>query len=85
MTKSLKTTSIVSCPGCGHSAVESMPVDACINLYECKNCQQLITPESGDCCIFCSHGTTPCPTSQLEKSSYSILRESSSDALVSQA
>ncbi len=75
MTKSLKTTSIMNCPGCGYSAVETMPVDACINLYECKSCQKLITPESGDCCVFCSYGTTPCPTSQLEQSSYSIVYE----------
>ncbi|WP_330926906.1 GDCCVxC domain-containing (seleno)protein [Candidatus Sororendozoicomonas aggregata] len=75
MTETLKTTSVVSCPDCGHSVVEAMPLDVCVRLYECKNCQQLITPESGDCCIYCSHGTILCPTSQMEKSSYTIVRQ----------
>ncbi|WP_368736408.1 GDCCVxC domain-containing (seleno)protein [Proteus terrae] len=29
----------------------------------------LLTPLEGDCCVFCSYGTVPCPPIQEEKSS----------------
>ena len=64
------TTSIITCPDCTHHIVENMPQDACIYLYECRNCQKLITPQQGDCCVFCSHGSQPCPTSQRDKKAY---------------
>ena len=63
-------TSIITCPGCHQHTVEVMPEDACIHLYECKKCQKLITPQRGDCCVFCSHGNNPCPTSVREKTAY---------------
>ncbi len=68
--KKYQTTSVITCPDCHHSSLETMPIDACINLYECTNCEKLITPQSGDCCVYCSHGNAPCPTSQMEKKAY---------------
>ena len=67
------TTSIITCPGCQHHAMEIMPLDACIYLYECKSCQKLITPQKGDCCVYCSHGNNPCPTSQRERKAYTVI------------
>lgn len=58
-----------------HHAIESMPQDACIYLYECRNCQKLITPQQGDCCVFCSHGNQPCPTSQRDKKAYTEMKK----------
>lgn len=73
----LHTRSSITCSDCGHTSDETMPLDACIYLYECKNCQKLMTPDSGDCCIFCSHGTHHCPTSQRESRAYSEMPSAS--------
>ncbi|MGI9277218.1 MAG: GDCCVxC domain-containing (seleno)protein [Endozoicomonas sp.] len=69
-----KTETEITCSDCGHTARETMPLDACTYFYECRNCTKLMKPESGDCCVFCSHGTTSCPTSQRESRAYSILQ-----------
>lgn len=59
--------SVITCPGCGYSAEEEMPSDACIYFYECKGCRKLLRPTAGDCCVFCSFGSVKCPPVQLEK------------------
>ncbi|EKM98092.1 hypothetical protein MXAZACID_17241 [Acidocella sp. MX-AZ02] len=41
-----------------------MPTDACQYFYECKGCGVLLRPNHGDCCVFCSFGTVPCPPIQ---------------------
>lgn len=41
-----------------------MPVDACQWYYECKGCGVLLRPQTGDCCVFCSYGSVPCPPIQ---------------------
>ena len=69
----LHTKSSITCSGCGHTSTETMPLDACVYLYECKGCQKLMTPDSGDCCIFCSRGSHPCPTSQRESRAYNTM------------
>jgi divalent metal cation (Fe/Co/Zn/Cd) transporter len=38
-----------------------MPPDACLHFYQCTQCKALLTPEAGDCCVFCSFGSSPCP------------------------
>jgi hypothetical protein len=43
-----------------------MPVDACQYLYECGACHTLHKPKAGDCCVYCSYGSVPCPPKQLE-------------------
>jgi hypothetical protein len=58
--------SVLTCPSCGAQARETMPGDACQHFYECRNCGRLLRPEPGDCCVFCSYGTVPCPPKQLE-------------------
>jgi hypothetical protein len=57
--------STLTCPDCGHVETETMPTDACQWFYECKNCTALLKPKQGDCCVFCSYGTVPCPPIQL--------------------
>ena len=59
-----KFTSVLTCPYCGHSALESMPMDACQFFYDCKGCGRLLKPKAGDCCVFCSYGDLPCPPEQ---------------------
>ncbi|MFP2767920.1 GDCCVxC domain-containing (seleno)protein [Oceanisphaera sp. KMM 10153] len=59
--------SMVTCPACGHQEAEVMPEGACQYYYQCKWCHALLKPKSGDCCIFCSYGDTPCPSVQSRK------------------
>jgi len=56
--------STITCPKCGHAATESMPTDACQFFYDCKACGERLQPLTGDCCVFCSFGTAPCPPVQ---------------------
>lgn len=57
----------IVCPDCGHRQLEAMPTDACQFFYECAHCQGLLRPKAGDCCVFCSYGSVPCPPIQLER------------------
>jgi hypothetical protein len=61
------TKSIIACPKCEFKAEEEMPTDACQFFYECKSCKSLLKPLVGDCCVFCSYGSVPCPPTQKEK------------------
>jgi rubredoxin len=56
--------SVITCPECGVSREETMPTDACQWYYECTSCGVLLRPKRGDCCVFCSYGTVPCPPVQ---------------------
>jgi hypothetical protein len=57
-------TSRITCPECGHVATETMPTEACQFFYRCPACQALLRPKAGDCCVFCSYGSAPCPPMQ---------------------
>ncbi|MFD1604793.1 GDCCVxC domain-containing (seleno)protein [Flavobacterium artemisiae] len=59
--------SIITCPLCSHSKEETMPTDACQFFYECENCKQTLKPNQGDCCVYCSFGSLPCPPIQQDK------------------
>lgn len=41
-----------------------MPVDSCWFYYDCKGCGAVLRPLPGDCCVFCSCGSVPCPSVQ---------------------
>jgi hypothetical protein len=56
--------STLTCPQCGRQSVETMPTDACQYFYDCPGCGVLLKPKPGDCCVFCSYGTVPCPPVQ---------------------
>lgn len=58
----------LTCPSCGNRKQETMPTDACLWFYECTNCKTLLKPKAGDCCVFCSYGSVPCPPIQQEGS-----------------
>ncbi|MDK4738244.1 GDCCVxC domain-containing (seleno)protein [Rhizobium sp. CNPSo 3464] len=59
-------SSTITCPICGFNASETMPTDACQYFYECKSCGAVLRPRAGDCCVFCSFGTVPCPPVQAQ-------------------
>lgn len=56
--------STITCPECGHTKKETMPTDACQYFYECEGCKKVLKPLEGDCCVYCSYGTVPCPPIQ---------------------
>ena len=57
--------SLITCPHCAAAREEPMPTDACVYFYECTACREVLRPKRGDCCVFCSFGTVPCPPVQL--------------------
>jgi hypothetical protein len=60
--------SVITCPHCGTAKSESMPTDACQFFYTCTGCGARLRPKEGDCCVFCSYGSVPCPPIQAERS-----------------
>lgn len=66
--KTIVLESIITCPLCGHQKSEIMPLNACIHFYKCENCNTLLNPRKGDCCVFCSYGTVKCPSRQSGES-----------------
>lgn len=65
---SIQTQSIITCPNCGFQNEETMPEDSCQFFYECKNCNTVLKPNQGDCCVYCSFGSVKCPSIQKENS-----------------
>ncbi|BDW95248.1 hypothetical protein MACH10_09330 [Thalassospira tepidiphila] len=61
----VELVSVLTCPECGHVETETMPTDACQYFYDCKGCGAILRPKAGDCCVFCSYGSVPCPPIQL--------------------
>jgi transcription elongation factor Elf1 len=60
----IQLESTLTCPRCAHQATETMPADACQFFYDCKSCGERLKPKPGDCCVFCSYGSVPCPPIQ---------------------
>jgi hypothetical protein len=58
---------MLTCPNCGHAKTEIMPTDACQWFYECEGCLAILRPKAGDCCVYCSYGTVPCPPIQVQR------------------
>ena len=60
----IELSSKLTCPHCKHAETLSMPTDACQWFYECPQCHKILEPLKGDCCVFCSYATVPCPPIQ---------------------
>jgi len=63
----MKLNSTITCPECGFAKEETMPTDACMHFYECTRCHALLSPKPGDCGVFCTYGSVPCPPIQEER------------------
>jgi hypothetical protein len=59
--------SVITCPECSTVKTERMPVDACQIAYRCTGCGFVLRPKAGDCCVYCSYGSVPCPPIQAAK------------------
>lgn len=65
--QNIELTSELTCPKCNFKKLEQMPTDSCQFFYECQNCGKVVRPIAGDCCVFCSYGSVPCPVIQKER------------------
>jgi hypothetical protein len=65
---SMLLESTITCPHCGIAKAEIMPTDACQFFYECTGCGTKLKRRSGQCCVFCSYGSVPCPPIQEVRS-----------------
>lgn len=58
------TRSTLTCPVCGFQKTEEMATNSCQYFWQCPDCENIIKPENGDCCVFCSYGDVACPPVQ---------------------
>lgn len=63
----IEHVSTITCPACGHRQAETMPDTTCQYFYECRACHHVLRPRTGDCCVFCSFGSSPCPPVQRSR------------------
>ncbi len=63
-TTALTLISTLTCPDCGAKSTGEMPTDACQFFFDCPACGVVLRPKPGDCCVWCSYGTVPCPPVQ---------------------
>ena len=68
MANTITLHSTITCPHCNFQKEETMPTDACQFFYTCANCHTLLKPKAGDCCVFCTYASVPCPPLQEDKS-----------------
>lgn len=61
---STSNQSEITCPKCGNKKMETLPTDVCLIKYNCANCDTILFPKEGDCCVFCTYGTHKCPSKQ---------------------
>ncbi|MCX8004019.1 MAG: hypothetical protein N2688_03530 [Burkholderiaceae bacterium] len=60
----MQKRSVLTCPACAATTEQEMPTDACLFFFACPHCRTLVRPKPGDCCVFCSYGSVPCPPVQ---------------------
>ncbi|HEU5366957.1 MAG TPA: GDCCVxC domain-containing (seleno)protein [Ktedonobacterales bacterium] len=70
----MQTVATIHCPHCAFEQAETMPLDACQIVYRCPACGQTLHPKPGDCCVFCSYGSSPCPPKKQEQAGKSAAR-----------
>ncbi len=63
----MNLTSTITCPVCRAQAMEIMPTTVCQVRSVCAQCGTQLDPKPGDCCVFCSYGSVPCPPRQEER------------------
>lgn len=64
--RAMKLESVLTCPHCGTAATETMATDSCRVFYQCGGCSATLRPKPGDCCVFGSYGSVPCPPVQTK-------------------
>ena len=67
MSIAIEHESCVTGPACGAERLEPMPAFSCLLAYTCPACGAVLRPAEGDCCIFCTFGSVPCPPIQVRR------------------
>ena len=64
-------TADVKCPKCGHKTNMEVPQTACIPMYKCEGCDELIAipKDSENCCVVCEYSEDECPIPNKHKNS----------------
>ena len=44
-----------------------MPINHCQFFWTCPACDETLRPDAGDCCVFCTYGSVPCPPVQRDE------------------
>ncbi len=57
----------LTCPTCGHKTNMDMPENYCLHTHTCEGCGVVLTPQPGDCCVFCSYADKKCPPLQKKE------------------
>lgn len=57
----IELKSTITCPVCLHQKIEEMPINSCLFMYKCEQCETVLIPNKADSCIFCSYGSSVCP------------------------
>jgi hypothetical protein len=60
--------STITCAGCGSTLRCKMPLHASRTHFECPHCKAVFKTGEEECCIYCSYGSVPCPSAQLNGS-----------------
>lgn len=63
----LARVSVITCPECGHEQADAMPEFSCAISWHCPACAAVVRPLPGDCCVYCSYGSVPCPAIQIAR------------------
>ena len=61
------TKTKLTCPICGFVQEVEMSENACQYFYECIHCGEILKPQDGNCCVFCSYAEDLCPPKQIER------------------
>ena len=62
----MRLRSSLHCPSCGKEEELTMPENAFIVFYRCGACDFGLRRKPGECCVFCSYGSVPCPPVQQQ-------------------
>ena len=63
-TTKIAQTSEITCPNCQFKKTEPLPTEVCLLSYTCTQCNTVMHPKEGDCCVFCTYGDKKCPSKQ---------------------
>lgn len=56
--------STLVCPRCNHGERMMMAENSSLVVHVCQSCGLEMHRLPGNCCLFCTWGTVPCPTAQ---------------------
>ncbi|MGZ3600629.1 MAG: GDCCVxC domain-containing (seleno)protein [Ktedonobacterales bacterium] len=73
------TRSVIRCARCEYEREVTMPTAYCQIVYECPRCGARLSPKAGDCCVFCSYGSVPCPSMQAGARGGAVAQDSATD------